>query len=121
MSVVDPSGNPDTPPRKRRHAIRVYVDATELAAITESAQAARMSESSFLRTLGLGYVPKSKLDQAALLDLVRAAGDQGRLGGLLKKWLAERAGEGASEHDVATLLNSLLETQQRLKDVVQRL
>lgn len=112
---------PSRPQRRRQHAIRVYVDDAELSTITGSASAARMSESSFLRALGLGYVPKSKLDQTAVLDLIHAAGDQGRLGGLLKKWLSDRPGEGASEHEVAVLLKSLLETQQRLKDAIQRL
>jgi len=107
--------------RPRKYGIPVYVTEEERELIRSHARAASMSESAFLRALGVGYIPKSRLDQSAVLDLIHVAGDQGRLGGLLKKWLAERPGEGASEHDVAGLLNSLLETQQRLKDAVQRL
>ena len=48
------------------------------------------------------------MDHAAIDSLIRVAGDQGRLGGLLKLWLAERPGEGASEIEVAALLDELV-------------
>lgn len=109
------------PKRRRNHAIRVYVDDAEFATIMASAGAAQMSESAFLRALGLGYQPKSLLDKEAIIQLVDVAGDQGRLGGLLKLWLRDHAGEGVHEHDVAQLLMALHETQAQIKQVVRRL
>ncbi len=57
---------------------------------------------------------------AAVGDLVRVAGDQGRLGGLLKLWLVERAGAGASEIEVRRLLDRIGELQGKLADTVSR-
>ena len=37
---------------------------------------------------GLGYQPKSVLDHRAIEDLAKVNADLGRLGGLLKMWLA---------------------------------
>jgi hypothetical protein len=54
-------------------------------------------------------------------DLVRVNADQGRLGGLLKLWLVERPGEGASTVDVRRLLQQIEETQAELRRLVQRL
>lgn len=101
--------------------MRVVVSPTERAKIEASAEAASMTVSAFLRALGMGYSPASKVDKSLVVDLVHIAGDQGRLGGLLKQWLSERPGEGASEHEVATLLRQLLETQARIKERVLRL
>ena len=53
-------------------------------------------------------------------DLVKVAGDQGRLGGLLKLWLLERPGKGASESEVRQLLNRLGDLQATLAEIVSR-
>ena len=44
--------------------------------------------SSYLRSVGIGYQPKSVLDHKAIEDLAKVNADLGRLGGLLKMWLA---------------------------------
>lgn len=109
------------PSRRRQHAIRVYVDGDESAQIEGHAASAGMSASTYLRSLGLGHQPVSVVDHQAVRELVKVAGDQGRLGGLLKQWLSERPGEGASEHAVAGLLDELLALQGALKDKVRAL
>jgi len=53
-------------------------------------------------------------------DLVRVAGDQGRLGGLLKLWLVDQPGKGAPEVEVRRLLDRLGEMQGTLADIVGR-
>lgn len=116
----EPAARP-APKRRRKHAIRVYVDDAELATITASSGAAQLSESAFLRVLGLGYQPKSLIDKESIIQLVDVAGDQGRLGGLLKLWLRDHAGDGLHEVDVAKLLAELQETQALIKAVVRRL
>lgn len=112
---------PVTELRERNRPLRVVVSKTERATIEASARAANMTVSAFLRALGLGYEPKSTIDQEAIIRLVDVAGDQGRLGGLLKLWLRDHAGDGLHEHQVAELLKGLQETQAAIKDAVRRL
>ena len=53
--------------------------------------------------------------------LQRINGDQGRLGGLLKLWLADRPGIGASELEVRRLLDQIGELQGRLAEIAGRI
>ena len=55
-----------------------------------------------------------------MLALAKVNGDQGRLGGLLKLWLVERAGEGVPVIEVRRLLDRISELQARLADIVGR-
>jgi hypothetical protein len=52
---------------------------------------------------------------------VKVNADQGRLGGLLKLWLTERPGDGASTRDVRRVLQEIEATQAELRRLVQRL
>jgi hypothetical protein len=54
-------------------------------------------------------------------DLVKVAGDQGRLGGLLKLWLVDQPGKGAPEIEVRRLLERLGDLQTTLAEIVGRL
>ena len=53
-----------------------------------------MSVAAYLRALGTGHSPPGKVDLRAIHELGRLRADLGRLGGLLKLWLTDRAGEG---------------------------
>jgi hypothetical protein len=106
--------------RDRRRQLRVVVSASERAKIEQRAHAAGLSVSAYLRTAGLGHPIKSVIDHAAVVDLAKVNGDQGRLGGLLKLWLVDRPGRGAPEIDVRRLLERIGELQGRLADVVGR-
>jgi hypothetical protein len=68
-------------PARRNVIIKVVVTATEAAEIKENAGAARLPLSPYLRTLGLGWTPKSTLDYQAVLELGKVNADLGRLGG----------------------------------------
>jgi hypothetical protein len=68
------------------------------ARIEERAKATGLSISAYLRTAGLGHPIESVLDHAAVMDLAKVNGDQGRLGGLLKWWLMDRPGRGAARN-----------------------
>jgi hypothetical protein len=107
--------------RPRPDVLRVVVSGAERAAIEERAGGMGRSVSAFLRELGTGYQPQSLLDRQAVQDLVRVNADQGRLGGLLKLWLAERPGQGARAADVRQLLQQIEATQVELRRLVQRL
>jgi hypothetical protein len=109
------------PARERNRPLRVVVSVDERARIERSAAEAGMSVSAYLRSLGLGHLPASCFDHKAVRELGKVAGDQGRLGGLLKQWLSTRPGEGASEHNVGRLLDELLLVQSELRERVASL
>ena len=107
--------------RDRRCPLRVVVSASERARIEERAQAAGLSVSAYLRTAGLCHPIRSSFDHAAVVELAKVNGDQGRLGGLLKLWLADRPGIGAPELDVRLLLDRIAELQGRLAEIAGRI
>jgi len=105
---------------ERNSRLFVAVAADDRARIEERARMAGLSVSAYLRASGLGHPIRSVLDYDAVRDLAKVNGDQGRLGGLLKLWLEDRAGRGAPEIDVRRLLERIDELQGRLIDVVSR-
>jgi hypothetical protein len=107
--------------RDRLRPMKVVVSASERAGIERRAEEAGLSVSAYLRAAGLGKTIKPVLDHAAVGDLVRIAGDQGRLGGLLKLWLVDRPGKGAPEIEVRRLLKRIGALQTRLSEVVARI
>ena len=107
-----------SPARDRQHPLRVTVTPAEKAAIAGRAQDAGLSVASYLRTVALGRQVRSVLDHQAVGELVRVAGDQGRLGGLLKLWLAD---QGAPEIDVRRVLERLGDLQGALAEIVGRI
>ena len=106
--------------RDRLHPLRVTVSDDERALILARATDAGLSVASYLRTTALGRQVHSALDLAAATELVKVAGDQGRLGGLLKLWLVDRPGRGAPESEVRRLLDRIGALQARLAEVVGR-
>jgi hypothetical protein len=77
----------ENPTRKGNNPIKVWVLPQEKQEIEANARTHGLSVSSFLRRIGLGLPIKSVLDQQAIIELAKANGDLGRLGGLLKMWL----------------------------------
>lgn len=76
--------------RRRDELIQVRVDNLELEAITSHASSSGLSNAEFLRRLGTGHIPASRIDQMTVRELCKVAGDLGRLGGLLKLWISEK-------------------------------
>ena len=111
---------PPPPTRRKGPRISVWLLPREKAAIQAKAAAHTMSDSGYLRALGLDMPVKSTLDQEAILELAKINGDLGRLGGLLKMWLTNED-RAINETRVAALVASLEETQGLLLEKVQRL
>jgi hypothetical protein len=106
---------------RRQRILRVVVDESEADRIVALAKAADLSISGYLRRVGLGAQLKPVLDLQRILELLKINGDQGRLGGLLKLWLSERPGAGASAFDVRKLLRQVETTQTLLQQTIKRL
>jgi len=107
--------------RDRLRPLRVVVSQSERKEIEGRAAAASLSVSAYLRAAGMGATFRSAAsshEQVATLAKVNA--DQGRLGGLLKLWLSERPGQGATVRDVRALLDRISEAQGKLADAVSR-
>ena len=117
--MIDDDARDET--SRRQRVLRVVVDADEADRIAALAKAADHSVSGYLRRVGLGAPPKPVLDQQLVLELIKINGDQGRLGGLLKLWLSERPGAGASAFDVRKLLRQVEATQTLLQTAIKRL
>lgn len=97
----------------------VAVTPTERAHIQANAKKAGLSVAAYLRQLGMGYEVRSVLDHAHVLEVTRARGDLGRIGGLLKLWLSEREGEGAPAADVRDVLNQIEAAALAVKEKVR--
>ena len=108
-------------PRDRINHLQVVVDADE----RDRDQAPRGSFPDFRcppisGPCALGRQISPVLDHQAVGELVKVAGDQGRLGGLLKLWLVDQPGRGAPEIEVRRLLDRLGDLQGTLADIVAR-
>jgi hypothetical protein len=99
--------------RKKLPRISVwFTEEEEREEVKRAASAHGKTASGYLRALGLGYPVRSTLDQKAILELVKIAGDQGRLGGLLKLWLTnpEKVFDYRRVKDLLTQIEALQKT-----------
>lgn len=106
----------------RENALRVWVAPEEKEQIQTNAESCNLSCSAYLRKLGLGYIPASKLDASAMRQLAKVNGDMGRLGGLLKMLLTNqerRTPETAAA--LERLLGEIETVQKELRLAAKRL
>lgn len=101
-----------------RKCIKTYVTDEEYQRIADSARQSGLSMSMFLRRVCTGLVIESKVDATAVRELIRINADMGRLGGLLKMWLANDMPHSA---DVRRLLNDLLASKDSLTEKIHRI
>lgn len=90
--------------RRRGKPIEVWVTDEERTIICELAEQAGLSRSAYLRAAGLNKRVGARADLEAVRELVKVNGDLGRIAGLLKLWLAEKRGQGASPLDVEQMM-----------------
>ncbi len=122
-AAQDRSMHADFPHEKRdkTRPIKVLVTESERAAIERGATAVAMPPSTYLRNLGVGHMPKSTLDQQAILALIKVNADQGRLGGLFKLWLSGQSSEKGLTIDIRKLLKEIEDMQKMLRALIDRL
>ena len=99
--------------RKGNTPIYVWVTPSEKEIIHANAKACGMSNSAYLRQVGLGMPIKSILDQNSIADLAKVNTDQGRLGGLLKLWLTDNA--KLKPYDQAKLSVNIIKLLEEIK------
>jgi hypothetical protein len=102
-----------TETRKGNTPIKVWVTPSEKKTIDANAKACGMSNSAYLRQVGLGMPIKSILDQNSIADLAKVNADQGRLGGLLKLWLTND--EKLKLYDRAKLNMNIIKLLEEIK------
>ena len=107
--------------RRDQRLPEIRVTAAERSAIEAGAERVQMSTAAYLRALGLGHDPPSKVDLRAIHELGRLRADLGRLGGLLKLWLTDRVGEGTEARDVSRVLAEIERRQAEIEAAVVRL
>lgn len=107
--------------RARSRRFLVTLSETEHAEIKSIAAQVGMSMSMYLRRVGLGFEPKSKLDAAIARDLIKTRGDLGKVGGLLKLWLMERPNDGLPADDVVALAHQLNAVAEEIREKVRAL
>lgn len=107
--------------RDRKRPLRVYVSAVERAQIQARAASANLSVSDYLRTAGLNHPIRSTMDHDAIRALAALHGDLGRVGGLLKLWLAERRNQGVPAVQVDAELNALAQLRRMLGEKIKSL
>jgi len=69
-----------------------------------------------MRAAGLNHPVKARAELEAVGELVKLNGDLGRAAGLLKLWLAEKRGQGASPVDVERMMIEFRELQQGIRE-----
>lgn len=108
-----------TTTRKARQ-LRVPVLPAEEAQIKRLASAAGLPVAAYLRKVGLGYRLPAILDHRRVEELARINGDLGRLGGLLKLWLADDMRTAAfGEATIRAVLSKIADTQDELHAVMR--
>ena len=107
--------------RDRNRPLKVFVSERERAEIETRAAATGLSVSAYLRNLGLGFQPRSTLDQEAILALLKINADQGRLGGLFKLWLSGQGAGSTEALEIRKLLSAIEDCQLKLKAAIGRL
>jgi hypothetical protein len=77
-----------------------------------------MSVSAYVKTVCLGHEVKSREDKSAILELARVSADLGRLGGLFKLALSEKAIDRLRG---GNMLDDISRTRRLLEDKVRKL
>lgn len=111
--------------RKKTELIQVRATPEEKTELKSRAAAFAISVGELCRRAIFGAVLKSKTDQVAIQELAATRADLGRLGGLLKGWLAGSFPKGApgpkTLSDVSALLREIEEAQQLVVDAAKKL
>ena len=103
-------------PCPSKRMLTAYLAPEEYESIRAAAGQARLSVSRYVRAVCLGYEPKSKVDQEAVLAMLQVGNNLSRLGNLLKLALDQ---SNVNEDRIDRLLDSIQETRNHLNEKVK--
>lgn len=81
-------------PSPNKKVLKAYLTPEEYEQVSDMAKQAGLSLSTFTKRVCLGHELRSKTDQQAILALLKANADLGRLGGLFKMALSDGSARG---------------------------
>ena len=110
--------------RKKTETIQVRATPQEKHDLKERAAQFGVSVGELCRRTIFGAIPKSHADQTAITELAAMRADLGRLGGLLKGWLAGSFPQGSptptTHAEIVTLLRKIETAQGQVVEVVKK-
>lgn len=110
--------------RVKTKTIPVRASPEQKVKVKALAAACSMSSSAYLLQAGFGITPSSKTDLSAIKELAALRADMGRMGGLLKGWLAGSFAQQAPALKTAGEVNQVIReieaTQKLVVEAVNR-
>ena len=100
---------------------QVRMTPVEFDEIESKAVAFGVSVPQYLRDCGMDRPLRSRVDYLAMQELAKANADQGRLGGILKKWLTGDWKDATGyNQDIKRLLADIEKTQKAIRAAVRK-
>lgn len=96
----------------KKKALKVYLDSKEHLHLVRQSSRVHLSMSAYAKRLILGYEIKSTVEHEAVLRLIQASAELGRLGGLLKHELKEQ--RLARTPATTTIINEITSNKEEL-------
>ncbi len=94
--------------------VKLYMPPDEYEHFSEQAKRAGMALSAYIRQVGLGYEVPEKTDKDAVLELLKAKNELGRLGGLFKYFLGSHEQLPVAPEELRAVLRKIEATQQMM-------
>lgn len=115
----------DSESRNKTELVQVRCTPDEKSSLRERASDFGVSVGELCRRAIFSSIPKSKVDQKAVQELANLRADLGRMGGLLKGWLAgsfeQKPPVLRSHTDVVSLLREIDARQKSVLDALGKL
>lgn len=106
-------------PSPNRKTVKTYLTDQEFDQLSSLARQAGLTKSTFIKRVCLGMELRSKTDQHAVLALLKANADLGRVGGLLKFALSGKGSNGPMAHEFRQTLHKIEASQAEVADACQ--
>ena len=100
----------------KKQTIKMYLAPEEYQDISAKAAQAKLSLSTYAKKLCLGYNVHSTVDAEAVLRLIQLKAEVGRIGGLLKKALADN-----SLHRTPLITKQINDLENIKQEIIQRI
>ena len=96
-------------PTKRAHVLRVPATDQEIACIDARAGESGLPRAAYMRRVAMGAQATTKVDRDQIKALLNLQADLGRLGGLLKHWIAlDERQSGPRPHQLHAAFDEVL-------------